>query len=236
MKEKIKTDDKPSYLGHRERLKTRFLKDGGASMPDYEILELILMYALPRRDVKEDAKNLLKHFGSFASVFAASETELANYGFSQNTISLFKIMVSAFKRLSFERMQDTKDVMYTNIDYVIDYCKASVLEADVEEFHVLMFDKKLHLIKDALMQKGSVDSVPVYVREVVKEIVLTRASSVILYHNHPSGNCQPSDADLKLTKEIVQALKMLQVKVYDHLIVSRSNYYSFHDHHLVDFM
>ena len=89
MKEKIKTDDKPSYLGHRERLKTRFLKDGGASMPDCEILELILMYALPRRDVKEDAKNLLKHFGSFASVFAASETELANYGFSQNTISLF---------------------------------------------------------------------------------------------------------------------------------------------------
>jgi len=236
MKEKIKTDDKPSYLGHRERLKTRFLKDGGASMPDYEILELILMYALPRRDVKEDAKNLLKHFGSFASVFAAGEAELASYGLSQNTISLFKVMLSAFKRLSFERMQDAKDVMYTNIDYVIDYCKASVLEADVEEFHVLMFDKKLHLIKDALMQKGSVDSVPVYVREVVKEIVLARASSVILYHNHPSGNCQPSDADLKLTKEIVQALKVLQVKVYDHLIVSRSNYYSFHDHHLVDFM
>lgn len=236
MKEKIKTDDKPSYLGHRERLKTRFLKDGGASMPDYEILELILMYALPHRDVKEDAKNLLKHFGSFASVFAASETELATYGLSQNTISLLKIMVSAFKRLSFERMQDTKDVMYTNIDYVIDYCKASVLEADVEEFHVLMFDKKLHLIKDVLMQKGSVDSVPVYVREVVKEIVLARASSVILYHNHPSGNCQPSDADLKLTKEIIQALKVMQVKVYDHLIVSRSNYYSFHDHRLVDFM
>ena len=110
------------------------------------------------------------------------------------------------------------------------------MEADVEEFHVLMFDKKLHLIKDVLMQKGSVDSVPVYVREVVKEIVLARASSVILYHNHPSGNCQPSDADLKLTKEIIQALKVMQVKVYDHLIVSRSNYYSFHDHRLVDFM
>jgi len=236
MKEKTENKEKPLYLGHRERLKTRFLKDGGASMPDYEILELILMYAIPRRDVKEDAKNLLSRFGSFDKVLSASEIELSNYGLTQNTISLFKVIVSSFKRLSYERMKDTKDVMFTNLDYVIDYCKASVLEAEVEEFHVLMFDSQLHLIEDKLMQKGSIDSVPVYVREVVKEVVLKKASSVILYHNHPSGNCQPSSADVKLTKEIGEALKILQVKVHDHLIVTTDNYYSFRDHRLIDFI
>ena len=236
MKEKITKTEKPSYLGHRERLRTRFLKDGGASMADYEVLELLLTYALPRRDVKEEAKKLLAHFGSFAKVFAASEAELSNFGLSQNTIALFKVMLSVFKRLSFARMSQTKDVMYTNIDYVIDYCKASVLEADVEEFHLMLFDSQLHLIEDVLMQRGSVDSVPVYVREVVKTVVLKKASSVILYHNHPNGNCQPSGADLKLTKEIVQALKLLQVKVHDHLIISKDDYYSFRDHRLTDFV
>lgn len=236
MKEKTENKEKPLYFGHRERLKTRFLKDGGVSMPDYEILELILMYAIPRRDVKENAKNLLAHFGSFAKVLSASDIELSNYGLTQNTISLFKVIVSSFKRLSYERMKDTKNVMFTNLDYVIDYCKASVLESEVEEFHVLMFDAQLHLIEDKLMQKGSIDSVPVYVREVVKEVVLKRATSVILYHNHPSGNCQPSGADVKITKEIVEALKILQIKVHDHLIITNDNYYSFRDHRLIDFI
>lgn len=236
MKEKSTKDEKPLYLGHRERLRTRFLKDGGASMADYEILELLLTYAVPRRDVKEDAKKLLAHFGSFSNVFAASETELLNAGLTQNTVAFFKVALSAFRRLSFARMKETKDVMYTNIDYVIDYCKASVLEADVEEFHLMLLDSQLHLIEDVLMQRGSVDSVPVYVREVVKTVVLKKASSVILYHNHPNGNCQPSAADLKLTKEIVQALKLLNVKVHDHLIVSKEDYYSFRDHRLTDFI
>lgn len=236
MKTKDNTDNKPTYLGHRERLKTRFLKDNGASMPDYELLELLLTFAIARRDVKDDAKMLLKHFGSFANVLTASQTELADYGLTQNVIAMFKAVISSFKRLTAERLKEANDVIYTNIDYVIDYCKACVAEADVEEFHVLMFDKQLHLIKDALMQKGSVDSVPVYVREVVKEVVKQHVTSVVLFHNHPSGNCQPSEADIKLTKDIVSALKTIEIRVYDHLIISQNNYYSFHEHHLIDFM
>ena len=205
-------------------------------MPDYEVLELLLTYAVPRRDVKEDAKKLLAHFGSFAKVFAASEAELLNAGLTQNTVALFKAVLATFKRLSFMRLKETKDVMFTNLDYVVDYCKASVLEAEVEEFHLMLLDSQLRLIEDILMQRGSVDSVPVYVREVVKAVVLKKASSVILYHNHPTGHCQPSAADLKLTKEIVQALKLLNVKVHDHLIVSQEDYYSFREHRLTDFM
>lgn len=235
MKEKTKQDEKPSYLGHRERLRARFLKDGGASMPDYEILELVLTYAVPRRDVKNEAKKLLAYFGSLAKVFAASESELANAGLTQNATALFKLVLSTCRRLTFARLKENKGVMYTNLDYVIDYCKASVMEADVEELHLMLFDAQLHLIEDILMQRGSVDSVPVYVREVAKQVILKKASSVILYHNHPSGNCQPSAADISMTKEIVQALKLLNVKVHDHLIVSKDDYYSFHDHRLTNF-
>ena len=236
MKESSKTDEKPSYLGHRQRLKTRFLKDGGASMPDYEIMELLLTYVLPRRDVKEDAKKLLKHFGSFAGVFEASDADLENYGFTQNMIAFFNVVAAAHKRIAHERLQATDNAVYSNFDYILDYCRSAVLKAEVEEFHVLMFDAKLHLIKDALMQRGSLNSVAVYVREVVKEVISQKACSVVLFHNHPSGDCRPSKHDLDITKEIIQALKLMQVKVQDHLIISQNDYYSFHDHRLVDFM
>lgn len=236
MKAEDKNEQKPSYLGHRERLRTRFLKDDGVSMADYELLELLLTYAIVRRDVKDDAKELLKRFGSFANVLTAPKNVLTDYGLNQNIIALFKVVLSSFKRLTAERLQEAEDVVYTNIDYVIDYCKACVVDAEVEEFHILMFDKKLHLIKDALMQRGSIDSVSVYVREIVKEVIQQKAISIVLFHNHPSGNCKPSDADIKLTKEIIAALQTIQVKVNDHLIVSQNDYYSFRDHHLIDYM
>lgn len=236
MTKENKIDDKPLYLGHRERLKTRFLKDEGASMPDYELLELLLTYAVVRRDVKDEAKKLLAHFGSLANVLSASTKELSDYGLTQHTIVLFKIVLSSLRRLTAERLQDKEDVVYTNVDYLIDYCKTAVFESDVEEFHLMLFDPQMHLIKDVLMQRGSVDCVPVYVREIMKVIFENKASSVVLYHNHPSGHCQPSKADIQLTKEIISALKTIKVRVYDHLIVSQNSYYSFHEHHLVDFM
>ena len=193
------TAKEPLYLGHRQRLRTRFLKDGGVSMADYELLELILTYAILRRDVKDKAKELLSHFKSLSNVLSASQKQLTEFGLTQNTIALFKVILNTSQRLTAARLKNANEVMYRNIEYVIDYCKTAIAEADVEEFHIIMFDNKLHMIKDALIQRGSIDSVPVYIREVVKEILQHKTSSVILYHNHPSGGCQPSDADVKIT-------------------------------------
>lgn len=228
--------DKPLYLGHRERLRTRFLKDNGASMPDYEFLELILTFSIPRRDVKDEAKKLIAHFGSLFNVLTASQFQLTEYGLSQNTIALFKTLVVSAQKLTAQHLKEENKPVFTHIDYVIDYCKASLLEADVEEFHILLLDKKLQLIEDKLMQRGSVDQVAFYAREIVKYILQSKATSIILYHNHPSGNCQPSQDDILCTKEIVAALTPMKIKVYDHLIISKSNYYSFRDHNLIKFM
>lgn len=228
-----KQNDKPLYLGHRERLKDRFLKDDGISMADYEFLELLLTFAIPRRDVKDDAKKLLNHFGSFKNLLTASETQLAEYGLSKNVIVLFKAVLASSKRLSYAQLKESSNIVFSHIDYVFDYCKTSLMEADVEEFHVILLDKKLKLIKDKLVARGSVDEVPVYTREIVKYILDSHAVAVVLYHNHPSGDCSPSNEDIHRTKEIVEALKPLNVKVYDHIIVSKDNYYSFHDHNLI---
>lgn len=225
--------EKPLYLGHRERLKERFLKDDGISMADYEFLELLLTFAIPRRDVKNDAKKLLNHFGSFKNLLTASETQLAEYGLSKNAIVLFKAVLASSKRISYARLKETTNTVFSHIDYVFDYCKTSLLQANVEEFHIMLLDKKLKLIKDQLIARGSVDEVPVYTREIVKYILDSNAVSIILYHNHPSGDCSPSYEDIHRTKEIVEALKPLNVKVYDHIIVSKDNYYSFHDHNLI---
>jgi len=223
-----KTNDKPLYLGHRKRLKERFLIDSGVSMPDYEFLELLLTFAVPRRDVKDEAKKLLSHFGSLSNVFTASNTALKEYGLTLTTRVLFKVLLEAFRRLSASRLRENTNIIFTQIDYVIDYCKAKILETNVEEFHLLLLDKKLRLIEDKLIARGSVDEVPVYTREILKYVLDSHAVSVVLYHNHPSGDCSPSHADVTRTKEIVEALRPLGVKVYDHIIVSRDDYFSFH--------
>jgi len=231
-----KKEEKPLYLGHRERLKDRFLKDNGVSMPDYEFLELLLTFAIPRRDVKDDAKKLLTKFGSLNNLLTAPKMQLEECGLSQNTISLFKVILALFKRLTFSRIKETHNAIFTHFDYVLDYCKASIADAQVEEFHVMMLDKKLQLIEDKLIQKGSIDEVPVYTRDVVKAILEAHATSVVLYHNHPSGNCSPSKDDIARTKEISEALRPLNIKLCDHIIISKDNYFSFHDNKLIDFI
>ena len=197
---------------------------------------LFLIYVVPRRDVKEDSKKLLAHFGTFANVLSASENALLSYGLTQNMATFFRVICVAHQRLAFGKLKQANNVVYTEFDTLIDYCKSATFLAEVEEFHVMLFDSHLHLIKDVLMQRGSVNSVPVYVRGIVKEVIEQKASSIVLFHNHPSGDCCPSEDDLKRTKEIVQALNLMQVKVHDHLIVSKDDYYSFRDHGLINFM
>lgn len=220
-----KKDKKPHYHGHRQRLREKFLQNGGDSLADYELLELVLMLAIPRKDVKPLAKDLLEKFGSFASVISADVNKLTQVkGVKENTASALKLVQASSVRLLKERTQQ-KDVLET-WDDMIDYCKASMAFETKEQFRVLYLDVKNQIILDEKQQVGTVDHTPVYPREVIKKALEIGASSIVVVHNHPSGDVTPSKADVKITKILRDGAKALGVKLYDHVIVSKDKYYS----------
>jgi len=227
------TEEKPHYIGHRQRLRERFLKDEGRSMPDYELMELLLAIAIPRRDVKPLAKSLIERFKSFAGAVNASVVELKKYGLTENTITVLKIISAAMIKVSWQQLSEHDEPVLSIYDEMVSYCRIAVAHKPEEEFHVLCLNSRLKIIKDEIMQKGTVNSVMVYPREVVKTALDCGAMSVILYHNHPGGKCKPSDDDIATTCQIVEALRPLKIKVQDHLIITKDNTFSFREAHLM---
>ncbi len=228
-----KTQEKPLYLGHRQRLKERFLKDEGSSMADYELLELVLTYAIPRRDVKEDAKKLISYFGSFASVVNASQENLLSYGLSKNTITLLKLIKSSLMRLTLQSLCENDEPIYANYDSLLDFCKTHITNHEIEEFHVMFLDAGRHFLSEKIMNAGTIDKVAVYPREVLKEALQRQAKGCVLFHNHPGGTLTPSKADIELTKAIALAVNSCDIKVYDHFIITKDGYYSFRNQNLL---
>jgi len=220
------SDDTPHYAGHRARLRTRFLKAGGEALADYELLELILFRAIPRRDVKPLAKTLIQKFGSFADTLAASPGRLAEVaGLGEAAITEIKIVQAAALKLSQAQVLNRPAI--SSWQALLDYCTASMATHVIEQFRILFLDRKNVLIADEIQQKGTVDHTPVYPREVIKRALELGASAVILVHNHPSGDVTPSRADIEMTKLIVKAGEGVGVKVHDHLIVGRQGHASF---------
>ena len=217
----------PDYLGHRTRLRARFLSDEGKSMPDYELAELILTYALPRRDVKPLAKALIKRFGSLAGVLNASAAQLQEVdGVKENTAVLFKVIRTAARRLSWAELAAADKPVISNWDAMIDYCRSEMAHLDVEEFRIIFLDVKWQVVGEEIMQRGTINQVAIHPREVVKRAMERKASAVILVHNHPSGDVKPSRADVDMTKQIKIALESINITLLDHLIVSKNNYAS----------
>lgn len=218
--------DAPHYAGHRKRLRERFLKAGGEAMPDYELLELLLASAIPRRDVKPLAKDLLKSLGSFAEVIAADPARLAEVkGLGEAGIAALKVVEAAAVRLAREQVVDRPVV--SSWQALLDYCRASMAYNKTEQFRILFLDRKNVLIADEVQQEGTVDHTPVYPREVIKRALELGASAIILAHNHPSGDPTPSRDDIAMTREIVEAGRKLGVTVHDHVVVGRRGHASF---------
>jgi DNA repair protein RadC len=216
----------PHYLGHRARLRERFLKAGSEALADYELLELILFRAIPRRDVKPLAKILIQKFGSFADVLAASPARLAEVtGLGESAIVELKIIQAAALKLS--QAQVLGKPAIGSWQALLDYCTASMATYATEQFRILFLDRKNVLIADEIQQKGTIDHTPVYPREVVKRALELGASAIILVHNHPSGDVTPSRADIEMTKLIVKAGEGVNIKVHDHLIIGREGHASF---------
>ena len=213
-------------LGHRERLRERFLMGGPEAMPDYELLELVLFAAIPRRDVKALAKEMIARFGSFAEVIAAPRERLLEVdGIGESVVTQLKVIEAAALRLSKARLIGRPAL--SSWPAVLDYCTAAMARGVREEFRVLFLDRKNVLIADEVQSTGTVDHTPVYPREIVRRALELSASAVILVHNHPSGDPTPSRADIDMTRNIAAAAKPLGIAVHDHVIVGRSGHASF---------
>lgn len=220
--------DPTNPAGHRQRLRDRFLNGGADALPDYELLELVLFRALPRRDTKALAKQLLATFNSFSGVLNASERRLLEIkGVGQSVITELKLIRAASLRLIKTELTDKPCL--SSFDDVLNYVHAAQAFEDREYFRILFLDKKNKLIADEVQGQGTVDHTPVYIREVVKRGLELAATALILVHNHPSGDPTPSRTDIDMTKMISSAAKPLGLTVHDHIIVGRTGHTSFRE-------
>lgn len=216
------------HAGHRNRLRQRFLKAGGDALADYEMLELVLFQAQPRRDMKPVAKALMKRFGSYADVISASPAELSEItGVGDSVVSVLKTIQAAAERLVRDEVMNQP--VLSNWQRLMDYCRMSMARNKTESFRILFLNHRNELIADEEQQTGTVDHTPVYPREVVKRGLELHASAMIMVHNHPSGDPAPSKADIAMTKEVRDAAEKLGIALHDHVIVSKSGGTSFKD-------
>lgn len=211
--------------GHRQRLKERFASGGPEALPDYELLEMVLFSAIPRRDTKPLAKRLLERFGSFAEVINAPPERLKEVeGVGDAAVTQLKIVRAGALRLM--RGGIMQRPVLGSWSAVLEYCRAAMAFETREQFRILFLDKKNRLIADEVQQQGTVDHTPVYIREVVKRALELSASAIILVHNHPSGDPTPSRADIDMTRQIADAAKPLGIAIHDHVIVGRQGHAS----------
>lgn len=216
----------PHWTGHRARLRARFRAAGPAALADYELLEILLFRAIPRRDVKPIAKALIARFGTLAGVIAAPVEDLtAIEGVSDAVAIDLKLAQAIGERAA--RQELGQRTVISSWAQLLSYCRLSLAHEAREQFRVLFLDRKNQLIADELMGRGTVDHAPVYPREIAARALALAASAVILVHNHPSGDPNPSRADIDITREIAKALAVLDIAVHDHLVVGRQGVASF---------
>lgn len=218
-------EEPPHHLGHRQRLRERFLAGGAESLPDYEMLELLLFLSIPRKDVKPLAKRLLARFGGFAAVLNADITALTDMdGISETTAAMLKTVEAAARRLAKTELIDRPII--DSWDKLVDYCRVNLAHLPRERLHLLFLDRKNALIAGETQGIGTVDHAPIYPREVARRALELNASAVVMVHNHPSGDPAPSAADIEATRKVAEALKAIGVTLHDHLIVGRTGHAS----------
>jgi len=216
----------PDHADHRERLRARFREAGAASVADYEMLELVLFRAIPRRDVKPLAKRLLAEFGDFNGAISAPPARLAAVqGVGTAVITELKIVEAAAHRLARAKVMGRHAV--SSWSQLMAYCKTVMAHRSTEQFRVLFLDRKNNLIADEAQGEGTVDHVPVYPREVVKRALALEASALILVHNHPSGDPTPSQDDIDMTRQIERAMRAVGLVLHDHVVIGKEQDASF---------
>lgn len=217
--------EKPHYLGHRERLRERFLQGGPDALVDYELLELVLFLAIPRGDVKPIAKDLLKKFGGLPTILAASPDELTQVsGIGESAALALKSMQAIALRML--KQEVIGKPILGSWRQVLDYCQAAMAHEKTEQVRLMFVDAKNQLIAEEVQKAGTVDHTPIYAREVVKKALHHHANAVILVHNHPTGDPSPSKEDISITKELAKALDIVGISLHDHIIIGKGDHVS----------
>jgi len=216
----------PHYFGHRKRLREKFKVAGSKGLRDYELVELLLTYAIPRKDVKPVAKSLLKKFGSFGNIFDARIDELQKVeGIGPGSAVLIKL-VKEILSLYLEEKMKRKDAL-TSPSSVVDFARVKLSGFFNEVFMVIYLNAKNEVIDYEIIQEGTVDGAIIYPRRVIESAILHHAAGIILVHNHPSGHPEASVDDKELTRTLRDVAKFMDVRVVDHIIVGKNGYFSF---------
>lgn len=206
--------------GHRSRLRTRLLERGADSLLDHELIEYLLALAIPRRDTKELAKQLIETYGGFSALLTADAESIAKQpGMGETSTAAIKIVQAAALRLLSEPVRSQP--LLSSWDALLDYLRADMAHLTIERVRVLYLNSKNMLIRDELASEGSIDQSAVYTREVVRRAMDLGAAAIILVHNHPSGDSTPSRQDIAMTRALADAAKAFDIAVHDHVIVGK---------------
>lgn len=220
--------------GHRERIREKYIKNGIKAFQEYEILELLLTYAIPRKDTKELAKNLLKKFGNIENLLKANEEDLLNVeGIGPSSISFLKL-IGELPNLLYENTLRSSDIIsIKSKDTLLKYLRSAIAYENVEKFCVLYLSTANELIACEEKSCGTIDKSAVYPREIYKDVIKYNAKAVVLAHNHPSESIKPSKSDLEVTKEIAKGLENFDAVLLEHIIITKSSYFSFLEEGLI---
>jgi DNA repair protein RadC len=221
----IAETDKPHYFGHRDRLRERLFENGADALQDYELLELLLFAAIPRRDVKPMAKALLAEFKDLWSLLNAVPERLRAFGLSDAAAA--SLLATGAVALRAHKNAALKGPLLNSWQRIVDYCRAAMGHETKEQFRLLFLDRKNHLLSEEVHQYGTIDHTPVYPREVVQRALEVGAGAIVLVHNHPSGDVTPSKDDIEMTRAIADACRPLGIAIHDHIIVGGSEVSSF---------
>ena len=232
MPKEEKNITKSHYLDHRTRLRNRFLEGGINSLQPYEVIELFLTFVIPQKDVKEAAKLAIEKFESVKGVFDADEKELNKIPFFKDKALTLRLFIKEASALY--QYQTAKEIPLTvSKDELIKHCLIKLGNEREEQFWMISLDSKYAIIKEDMIAKGLTDKAPVYPRHVIETAMKNGAHSILLLHNHPNGNPKASEQDITITKAIDIPARVLNMSIYDHIIVAGEKYFSFKENKII---
>ena len=225
--------------GHRERVRRKFLENGFNGFEDYEVLELLLFYVIPRKDTKATAKELIAKFKTLANVLKADNKELKTInGLGDVAITFLKMMGALPEKIYEDKLKNEKIIKddtnkITNKEILLNFLRNKIGYKDVEKFYVIYLSSSNEVLAFEESSSGTLDRSSIYPREIYKRVIMENAKSIIIAHNHPSGNISPSKCDIDITNEIAKGLKNFGALLIEHIIITRDSYFSFLEEGLI---
>lgn len=222
--------------GHRERLRKRYIKSGLEGFNDYEVLELLLTYSIARKDVKPIAKELIEKFGTIDEIAKSDVKSLLEVdGIGEGSAVFLKLIGDIALTLYREKIEDKDILTIKSKNSLLSYLRGEIGYSPREEFKILFLDSSNKLIASETLFYGTIDKSAIYPREIVERVIKNRAKSVIFAHNHPSGSISPSKKDIELTQYMYDSLKLLEIRLLDHIIITKNYYFSFLEEGLIEY-